>query len=196
MLNSVSYYTTLQELFGDLNLSNTTIVELREAVPDFLNALDFGNKGFSTNEQVLELFKDYIIPSYYKSIVDFQFIEEEAEPDKEHEDLLAGIYSWLNSTLKSYGVTASLYAENEDKLLDKIMSTTTTTSRTSDTPQMEGDWDGDDQLSGIAASTTESSTDSSSMILKLDEIRRRYRDIMELWKGNFYKRFCGEGLSW
>ena len=196
MLNNISYYTTLQELFGDLNLPNTTITQLRVAVPDFLDALDLGQKNFSTNDQVLELFKDYIVPSFYKSIVDFQFIKEGEEPDREHEDLLADIYQWLNTTIKSYGVTAKLYTDNTNKLLDKVMSTTTTTSRSSDTPELEGVWDGNDQLSAIAASTTESSADTSTMILKLDEIRKKYRDIMELWKGDFYSKFCGEGLTW
>lgn len=196
MLNNISYYTTLQELFGDLNLPNTTIMQLRGAVPDFLDALDLGHKNFSTNDQVLELFKDYIVPSFYKSIVDFQFIKEGEEPDKEHEDLLAEIYQWLNTTLKSYGVTATLYTNNESKLLDKLMSTTTTTSRSSDTPELEGEWDGNDQLSALSASKTESSVDTNTMILKLDEIRKKYRDIMELWKGDFYRKFCGEGLTW
>lgn len=196
MLNNISYYTTLQELFGDLELPNTTIMQLRGAVPDFLDALDLGQKNFSTNDQVLELFKDYIVPSFYKSIVDFQFIKEGEEPDKEHEDLLAEIYQWLNTTLKSYGVTATLYTNNKSKLLDKLMSTTITTSRSSDTPELEGEWDGNDQLSALSASKTESNVDTNTMILKLDEIRKKYRDIMELWKGDFYRKFCGEGLTW
>lgn len=196
MLNNISYYTTLQELFGDLELPNTTIMQLRGAVPDFLDTIDLGQKNFSTNDQVLELFKDYIVPSFYKSIVDFQFIKEGEELNKEHEDLLAEIYQWLNTTLKSYGVTATLYTNNESKLLDKLMSTTTTTSRSSDTPELEGEWDGNDQLSALSASKTESSVDTNTMILKLDEIRKKYRDIMELWKGDFYRKFCGEGLTW
>lgn len=191
-----SLYTTIQQLFGDLSLPSSTLTQMIPAVPDFLDALDINTQGFSTNQQLLDLFEQYIIPSYYKSTIDIETYESDEEVSPEHEELLGRINTWCITTLKYYGVLAKFYTDNESKLLEQIKSTSTSTSKASDTPEVSGKWDGDDQLSSIASSEVVNSTDNGSMMSRLSEIRRGYRDIMQLWMRDFYKNFLQEVLTW
>ena len=191
-----SVYTTIQQLFGDLSLQSSTLPQMIASVPDFLDALDLNNNGFSTDPQLLELFRSYIIPSYYKSIIDIETFENDTTEPSEHEELLGRINTWCITTLKYYGKLAKLYTENENKLLDQIKSTSTSTNRDSDVPQLDGVWDGNDQVSTIASASTESLTDNGSMMSRLNEIRSGYRDIMNLWMRDFYKNFLQEVLTW
>lgn len=194
-----SVYTTIQQLFGDLTLHSDTLPEMIASVPQFLQTLDSINDNkLSTDAQLLELFKSYIIPSYYKSIIDIETFEngDTTEHQPKHEEVLGRINAWCVTTRKYYGKLAKLYAENESKLLDQIKSTSTSTNRDSDVPQLDGDWDGYDQVSTVAKSSTESSTDSGSMMSRLSEIRSGYRDIMQLWMRDFYKNFLQEVLTW
>lgn len=197
--SSYSVYTTIQDLFGDLTLHSDTLPEMIASVPQFLQILDSINDNkLATDAQLLELFGSYIIPSYYKSIVDIETFEDDGttEYQSRHEELLGRINAWCVTTRKYYGKLAKLYTENESKLLDQIKSTSTSKNRDSDVPQLSGNWDGDDQVSTIASASTESLTDSGSMMSRLSEIRSGYRDIMQLWARDFYKNFLQEVLTW
>ena len=197
--SSYSVYTTLQELFGDLTLHSDTLPELIASVPQFLAILDsIHDNKLATDQQLLELFGSYILPSYYKSVVDIETFEngDTTEHQPKHEDVLGRINAWCVTTRKSYGKIAKLYTENESKLLDQIKSTSTSTNRDSDVPQLDGVWDGNDQVSTIASASTESLMDNGSMMSRLNEIRTGYRDIMQLWARDFYKNFLQEVLTW
>ena len=198
--SSYSVYTTLQDLFGDLTLHSDTLPEMIASVPQFLGILDsIHDNKLATDQQLLELFGSYIIPSYYKSIVDIETFENDDDTTQHqpnHEDVLGRINAWCVTTRKSYGKIAKLYTENESKLLDQIKSTSTSTNRDSDVPQLDGDWDGYDQVSTVASASTESLVDNGSMMNRLSEIRSGYRDIMQLWARDFYKNFLQEVLTW
>ena len=197
--SSYSVYTTLQELFGDLTLHSDTLPELIASVPQFLGILDsIHDNKLATDQQLLELFGSYILPSYYKSVVDIETFEngDTTEHQPKDEDVLGRINAWCVTTRKSYGKIAKLYTENESKLLDQIKSTSTSTNRDSDVPQLDGVWDGNDQVSTIASASTESLMDNGSMMSRLNEIRTGYRDIMQLWARDFYKNFLQEVLTW
>ena len=197
--SSYSVYTTIQDLFGDLTLHNDTLPELIASVPQFLGILDsIHDNKLATDQQLLELFGSYILPSYYKSIVDIETFEngDTTEHQPKHEEVLGRINAWCVTTRKSYGKIAKLYTENESKLLDQIKSTSTSTNRDSDVPQLDGDWDGYDQVSTVASASTESLMDNGSMMSRLNEIRTGYRDIMQLWARDFYKNFLQEVLTW
>ena len=197
--SSYSVYTSIQDLFGDLTLHSDTLPELIASVPQFLGILDsIHDNKLATDQQLLELFGSYILPSYYKSIVDIETFEngDTTEHQPKHEEVLGRINAWCVTTRKSYGKIAKLYTENESKLLDQIKSTSTSTNRDSDVPQLDGDWDGYDQVSTVASASTESLMDNGSMMSRLNEIRTGYRDIMQLWARDFYKNFLQEVLTW
>ena len=197
--SSYSVYTSLQDLFGDLTLHSDTLPDMIASVPQFLEILDtIHDNKLATDQQLLELFGSYIIPSYYKSIVDIETFEngDTTENQPKHEDVLGRINAWCVTTRKSFGKIAKLYTENESKLLDQIKSTSTSTNRDSDVPQLDGDWDGYDQVSTVSSASTSSLTDNGSMMSRLSEIRSGYRDIMLLWARDFYKNFLQEVLTW
>ena len=75
--SSYSVYTSIQDLFGDLTLHNDTLPELIASVPQFLGILDsIHDNKLATDAQLLELFGSYILPSYYKSIIDIETFED------------------------------------------------------------------------------------------------------------------------
>ena len=197
--SSYSVYTTIQQLFGDLTLHSDTLPEMIASVPQFLGILDsIHDNKLSNDAQLLELFGSYIIPNYYKSIVDIETFEngDTTEHQPKHEEVLGRINAWCVTSRKYYGKLAKLYTENESKLLDQIRSTSTSTNRDSDVPQLEGDWDGIDQVSSVSSASTESLVDNGSVMNRLNEIRNGYRDIMQLWARDFYKNFLQEVLTW
>ena len=197
--SSYSVYTTIQQLFGDLTLHSDTLPEMIASVPQFLSILDsIHDNKLATDAQLLELFGSYIIPSYYKSIVDIETFEngDTTEHQPKHEEVLGRINAWCVTTRKSYGKIAKLYTENESKLLDQIKSTSTSTNRDSDVPQLDGDWNGYDQVSTVSSASTENLMDNGSVMNRLNEIRSGYRDIMQLWMRDFYKNFLQDVLTW
>lgn len=192
-----SYYSTIKDLFDDLSLSCHDWRDMNSNVPNFLGKVDYNSsQKFSTNEQLLDLFQHYIIPSYYDSVIEIQAVDEGSDPDTQHAELLGKIYTWCISTLRTYGVVAKLFDENSDKLLEQIKTSTTSTNRSSDTPELSGAWDGDDQVSAIAASSVETSSDPDTLMGRLEDIRKRYKDIMMLWSKDFYRKFLSEVAVW
>ena len=197
--STFSYYTTLKQLCSDLGLPTQELKTLLSAVPDFLDLMDLNEEGFKTNTQLIELFQNYIIPNYLNSVIDIQTYESDddiTDTEKRHQEVRGRISSWCHKTLKSYGVIAQYYTDNSTKLLDELSTVTTMTNRTSDTPEVSGSWDGDEQLSGIASATTETKTSPATVMSRLSEIRNRYRDVMQLWEDDFYKTFMTEVATW
>lgn len=86
----------------------------------------------------------------------------------------------------------SYYLQTSGKLLDGIRSTSKSVNKSSDTPEVDGDWDTDAQLSAIAASSTETVSDSASLIDQLDAIRKKYTDLFEGWADLFRAKFTQE----
>lgn len=193
-MSSYTYYTSIQDLFEDLSLSSSDVSASIADVPKLLDMIDINKQSFSSSTMLLNLFQQYIIPSFYNSVIDIEVYDDEDEVDKSHTSLLAKISTWCTSSLKEYGTIAKLYDDNINNLLSKISSTVTTTSKSSDTPEVYGEWDGDEQLSAINSTTTTNESDNATMINQLDEIRRRFKDIMDEWKNDFYKRFLSEVL--
>lgn len=75
-------------------------------------------------------------------------------------------------------------------MLDKITSATTTTGKVVDAPQDDQIEDlADNYLSGLTSTTTETSADTTTMMGRLDEIRRGYRNLYVQWYTEFKRRF-------
>ena len=106
------------------------------SVPQFLSILDsIHDNKLATDPQLLELFGSYIIPSYYKSIIDIETFDNDDDTTQhqpKHEEVLGRINTWCVTTRKYYGKLAKLYTENESKLLDQIKSNSESTNRDSD----------------------------------------------------------------
>lgn len=79
-----------------------------------------------------------------------------------------------DSTKDRYEVILDAYADNRDKLMDKIRSSTT--ARFNDTPQNSGDFSDDPYTSTITQTSSE--TDLEDNMTKLNKVQSGYRNIL------------------
>lgn len=194
MLNQYSYYSTLQDIFLDNNLTANTLIEGINSASDFVNIIStYIPDGIEDVPKLVELFKKYIIPKCWDSVVDITTCEDLIT---NHENFFGNLAEWVVSSEDRYLPILQNWEANKDKLMDKLRTTTEGTSRASDTPEVSGEWDGNDQLSSIASSTTTTTTDSGTIMNQLNDIRKRYRSIMQEWADSFIDRFTMEVLTW
>lgn len=194
MLNQYSYYSTLQDIFLDNNLTANTLIEGINSASDFVNIIStYIPDGIEDVPKLVELFKKYIIPRCWDSVVDITTCEDLIT---NHESFFGNLAEWVVSSEDRYLPILQNWEANKDKLMDKLRTTTEGTSRASDTPEVSGEWDGNDQLSSIASSTTTTTTDSGTVMNQLNDIRKRYRSIMQEWADSFIDRFTMEVLTW
>lgn len=194
MLNQYSYYSTLQDIFLDNDLTANTLIEGINSASDFVNIIStYIPDGIEDVPKLVELFKKYIIPRCWDSVVDITTCEDLIT---NHESFFGNLAEWVVSSEDRYLPILQNWEANKDKLMDKLRTTTEGTSRASDTPEVSGEWDGNDQLSSIASSTTTTTTDSGTVMNQLNDIRKRYRSIMQEWADSFIDRFTMEVLTW
>ena len=194
MLNQYSYYSTLQDIFLDNNLTANTLIEGINSASDFVNIIStYIPDGIEDVPKLVELFKKYIIPRCWDSVVDITTSEDLIT---NHENFFGNLAEWVVSSEDRYLPILQNWEANKDKLMDKLRTTTEGTSRASDTPEVSGEWDGNDQLSSIASSTTTTTTDSGTVMNQLNDIRKRYRSIMQEWADSFIDRITMEVLTW
>lgn len=199
-INTLTRYTTLMDLWDDWGLMCDNPGDMISDLSAFFNIvqtkLTDTKYDYANNTQIVELFKYYIIPKAYKSVVDIEVYDEDEELDNQHDELIGKLVGWMNYTIEEYGTIAQLYKDNSTKLMEQLKSSVITTSRASDTPEVSGSWDGDDQLSSINSTSTETANDTGTVLDRLNAARKQYKDIMELWYNNFYNAFCSEVLKW
>lgn len=191
MLNEYSYYYTIQDVLNDWNIDTPNLKALIANVPQFIDYLkSYGE--IPEDDAVKTLFSKYIFPKTFSSIV---CIETDGT-DTEHEEFIGDLIEWLNYSYDRYSPILLAYQDNKANLMSKLVSVMRSDSRTSDTPEVNGDWDGDEQLSGVSKSTTSTENDSGTIMSRLREIQRDYRSIMSEWCKDFERRFCMEVLTW
>ena len=105
------------------------------------------------------------------------------------------ILSIIEQTYERYSTLLNLYASEKSKLLDGVKTTTTGVGRFNDTPQniTNGDEFGDNtHISNITKSTAEAVSDVDTKMARLDEITKRYRNLLKEWTNEFDGLFIEE----
>lgn len=92
--------------------------------------------------------------------------------------LLCGV---LTNTYNRYIPLLTAFKAKETDLLAKIAVTSSAVARFNDTPQDGGMYDDDDHTTNITQSEATSESDNSTPALRLDEIRRLWRNIQKEW---------------
>lgn len=96
-------------------------------------------------------------------------------------------------TKDRYSKLLTLYKASENQLLDGIKTTSTGVGRFNDTPQNvmvgEDEFIDNTHVSNISKQTGETITDADTKINRLNEIRRKYADLMKEWTDEFEDMF-------
>lgn len=98
-------------------------------------------------------------------------------------------YAIWNDTKTYYEKLLDVYTAQESKLFDKLSTTTDSNSRFNDTPQNGGSFDDDEHTTNITNNSSTTSIDPGTMMERIDEVRRKYRDTYSDWAEQFSKLF-------
>ena len=128
----------------------------------------------------------YVLPCYSQDRASTEF-----------EDLQLRVFTKLTNiyveTKDRYTTLLKLYKAEENNLMNGIKTESTGIGRFNDTPQNvmsgEDEFIDNTHVSNISKQTGETITDADTKIARLDEIRRKYADLMKEWTDEFEDMF-------
>ena len=91
----------------------------------------------------------------------------------------------INMTYERYYPMLKAYRDNASDPIPQIVSETTGATRFNDTPQDGGDYSDDEHTTNITQSVAETKVDSGSLVERLDNLYKNWRDIMRDWTSEF-----------
>lgn len=103
--------------------------------------------------------------------------------DKAHEFIFR-LLSIMTETYERYSTLLDFYSAKKSQLLDKVESLT----RFNDTPQDSGEFSDDEHTTHI----TSSKNDYDTLMARIDEVDRKYRNLLKDWSNEFECLFIHE----
>lgn len=95
----------------------------------------------------------------------------------------------LNLTTWRYLTLLQEYEKYRSDPTGKISATSSGTTRFNDTPQMDGDYVGDTYTTNITRSETSSTSDTGSIMERLDQLYKKWRNVLKDWSNEFLGLF-------
>lgn len=187
-------YWTLRDIFvykGYITEDQYSPAVMAAQYDDFAELLMANGCPEAKDDLIERLMRYYIIPKTFNTKV-LVTVEDEPENDLRYYVWLGKLASWLTSSLARYTVLFKGYDKYSiDELLGPISTKTTTNNKQADLAQTDYDatWDGKDQLSSVNASEVNTESDSGTVLSRLEEVRRKYKDIYSVWLKEYEERF-------
>lgn len=192
-------YFTLNELF-DGEFTPNKVQEIAD--DEVINAPDFDEKFNDVIYSFAQMYDDWYI-GYIDKFIRFGIppVEPtEEEVNKIKINFVKKVVYIYNFTSERYLVLLNLYEEHKNNLLNRLSSTTisTNTHRVNDTPQNSGDFSGEDFTSVWEENTNNVSTVSNpeTIMERLDEIQRKYMNVLADWANEFKSLFIAPNDEW
>lgn len=160
--------------------SNNTIYVSQNYVNDLWRLLKFRYK------------HEFIFPVsfYHEGIVNKTYYDSLSSDEKQ--EILNGVFEFVNKftsiirmTYDRYTKLLDIYTAERDNLLNKVEAIT----RFNDTPQDSGEFSDDPHTTNI----TSVKNDYDTLMGRIDEIDRAYRNVMKDWAEEFSGLFIEEG---
>ena len=181
------YFFTFQEVMNyklGSPLAPTSQINKSE-LEDFFTSTQFARISSGSPAVLKAHISDLLTLLYERYFDHYVFaIASDTLDDAAHEieKFQVELISIIDSTYERYAKLLSLYQSEYNKLLDGIKTTTTGVGRFNDTPQniTDGDEFGDNtHLTNITKSTAEATSDADTKINRLDEIQRKFRNLLK-----------------
>ena len=192
-------YFTLNEIFEgsfDMNLLQ------RIADDEVISAPDFNEKFNDVVYSFVQMYDDWYI-GYVDKFIRFGMPPVEPTEDEVNKikiNFVKKVTYIYNFTSERYLVLLNLYEEHKNNLLSRLSSTTTSTNthRVNDTPQNSGNFTGEDFTSVWEENTNNVSTVSNpeTIMERLDEIQRKYMNVLADWVNEFKSLFIAPNDEW
>lgn len=169
------------------NIGPMSAVRAGDGIENFCELVLNEPTSVAETEEGKKLWQEYIWPTVYSLSIYYQDGAELDEDEllKAVENKVGQIYFWFKSTYENRKVLIDFYSAAESSLMDNIKSTSL--SKYNDTPQDGGNFDTDDHTTN--STRIETSTAGDTPINRLDEIRKKLRNIYEDWYREFVKLF-------
>lgn len=95
------------------------------------------------------------------------------------------IWSIFIDTKPYYSRLLTLYEGQETHFLDKLKSESDFINRFNDTPENGGVFSDDEHTSNITQGHSETSNDVTTIMARIDEIQRLYKNVLSKWADEF-----------
>lgn len=166
----------------------TTMLDFLNACLSARNLTNIVDTELNGSDYAYKMWTDYLYPQFYNKHVSFTNEPELSETGYEVVGTFVGsigtIYSWLKSSNERYSLLIKNLDDNKQKLLDKISSTSKV--KFNDTPQTESASYSNDNFN-TNITTTESSTDGTTVMTRLKEIENDLSMLYKMWADEFRK---------
>ena len=100
------------------------------------------------------------------------------------DQFVVNFYNIMEQTYERYATLLNFYAAKKSQLLDKVESLT----RFNDTPQDTGEFSDDEHTTHI----TSTKNDYDTLMARIDEVDRKYRNLLKDWSSEFECLFIHE----
>ena len=100
-------------------------------------------------------------------------------------DFLIRFLSILSQTKNRYEILIGEYNKQKSSLMNQLKTSSTTKSRFNDVPQEKLVYQSDDYATNASIGESETSTDTTTPILRLKEIEINYSNIIKDWTSEF-----------
>jgi len=186
-------YITLAEFCGIANPKSSSAKSGEYAFINILSSIDTGLSGTDGIEQ-LKVFREYIFPNYWNMAIAYVDKADESEPTNDElteakNQAVGYFYTWWLRSTAYYVPLIREYEAQKNNLMNKVQSTST--SKYNDTPQNNNDGFAEDNfVSNISSTVNE--TDGTTVMQRLDEIRKLQLDLYDRWSKDFSGLFVME----
>lgn len=197
----INYYFTLQEIIEFAYIQEKHLIDKFSFynIPSLdiikSNLIPANNANGLLDPMINELWQG-IIARYYDDYA-IMISEDDSTIPTLTWEYVSPFFNKLINTItrtKDYYLTLlNIYNNQKNNLLNQVKSISTNTTRFNDTPQNGGEFEDDRHTSEFTKVNNSIESDVNTMMYRINEIQKLYRNVMKDWVDEFEKLFIERG---
>lgn len=197
----INYYFTLQEIIEFAYIQEKHLIDKFTFynIPSLdiikSNLIPANNANGLLEPMINDLWQS-IIARYYDDYAIMVSEDDDTIPSLTWE-IISPFFNKLINTItrtKDYYLTLlNIYNNQKNNLLNQVKSISTNTTRFNDTPQNGGEFENDNHTSEFTKVNNSIESDVNTMMYRINEIQKLYRNVMKDWVDEFEKLFIERG---
>lgn len=197
----INYYFTLQEIIEFAYIQEKHLIDKFSfySIPSLdiikSNLIPANNAVGLLEPMINELWQS-IIARYYDDFAIMISEYDDTIPILTWENISPFFNKLINTIerTKDYYLTLlNIYNNQKNNLLNQVKSISTNTTRFNDTPQNGGEFEDDRHTSEFTKVNNSIESDVNTMMYRINEIQKLYRNVMKDWIDEFEKLFIERG---
>ena len=197
----INYYFTLQEIIEFAYIQEKHLIDKFSFynIPSLdiikSNLIPANNANELLDPMINELWQS-IIGRYYDDYVIMISEDDYTIPSLTWENISPFFNKLINTITRTkdyYLTLLNIYNNQKNNLLNQVKSISTNTTRFNDTPQNGGEFVNDMHTSEFTKVNNSIESDVNTLMYRINEIQRLYRNVMKDWVDEFEKLFIERG---